>query len=52
VALRGPSKALTLHKFQKNPHTPKNLINDHVEMSEKSPPKKARVPRGKSDGKY
>jgi hypothetical protein len=49
----GPYRAV------EDPHTPqisKNFktfpnIND-VEMSEQPPPKKARVARGKSDGKY
>jgi hypothetical protein len=52
VALGGPSKALTHHKIRNLPNIAKHLINDHVEMSGKYPPKKARVARGKRDGKY
>jgi len=49
VALRGPSHTTNP---KNSPNKFKHLINDHVEMSEKSPPKKARVARGNSDGKY
>jgi hypothetical protein len=46
---RRPSHTTNSKKF---PNSSKQLINDYVEMSENPPPKKARVARGKSDGKY
>jgi hypothetical protein len=52
VALTGLPKASHTTNSKNFPIISKHLINDHVEMSEKPPPKKARVARGKSDGKY